>query len=762
MVEYEYEELFETHEESNMIIVQSGATLTWNSNTHRFDISNSEYVIRDTDLKVESFTLDESLCSDSDLKFGKCEASHIKFTLLNRTNVPNLKDEVLDIYFYFDDTPETLFQVGQYTVTEDKYLAGRTQRDITGYDWNYFLRDLDITAWYNKYFDTNSSSTVYRETLWVIVDLFKWIQGVAPYNGSDKVSKASPELPVELDSNFTLTNGAFVLSKTIESDTVTFGMFMEGILEFNGTFGHINRQGKFQIILMEWYDKDPVRIVTDNTRIPPTSYDDIATWGIGQIDVYDRTNARKFRVRNTAKKYPSTYVMVDPWILADKESGDSVVQTALERMQMAIYHLNYRPSDTECTGDLCVEVGDRINVTFEPAEGDTRDWFRSYVLERHFTGINGFKDRYSAKGHKKQPKYKVTNDRWHTGDSASGTDGSGTGEVAEVNDEHDRRVIAILRNYGEPMLDEPVVELVYNKQSQQVEIKWTDPADIDSWSPSPIEWAGTEVVRKEGSAPIHGWGTVDSEHGGTVLVTSTTRDEYSETAYVDDTIEPNKRYYYAIRPYFIKLADTDHPVKQFRWTKIYSVDTVRFIEAPVISIGEASGTTIRVAYIIPHLETGEYTSCKLVGKKGSIPTSKTDGDYIYDVEEVTTLPYIGVQDFEGLDERSTYYFVLFIEDDMGAKADSEAVYATTGRDEGWSFDYTGEIQTFVAPKTGIYQLETWGAQGGNATDGTLTARGGYGAYAVGEVFLTQGDTFYINVGGQNGYGGGGNYVAPNP
>ena len=79
----------------------------------------------------------------------------------------------------------------------------------------------------------------------------------------------------------------------------------------------------------------------------------------------------------------------------------------------------------------------------------------------------------------------------------------------------------------------------------------------------------------------------------------------------------------------------------------------------------------------------------------------------------------------------------------------------TTTDEGYNFDYTGEIQEFTAPKTGIYSLETWGSQGGNASDGTNSARGGYGAYAYGEVLLTQGDKLYINVGGQNGYGGGG-------
>ena len=94
-------------------------------------------------------------------------------------------------------------------------------------------------------------------------------------------------------------------------------------------------------------------------------------------------------------------------------------------------------------------------------------------------------------------------------------------------------------------------------------------------------------------------------------------------------------------------------------------------------------------------------------------------------------------------------------------AEMELIYMwLSGESIDQDYTYTGEIQTFTAPKTGIYSLETWGAQGGNASDGTNSARGGYGAYAYGEVLLNQGDTLYIGVGGQNGWNGGGRIVKP--
>ena len=67
----------------------------------------------------------------------------------------------------------------------------------------------------------------------------------------------------------------------------------------------------------------------------------------------------------------------------------------------------------------------------------------------------------------------------------------------------------------------------------------------------------------------------------------------------------------------------------------------------------------------------------------------------------------------------------------------------------FNFDYTGVEQTFVAPVSGTYKLETWGAQGGS-----LEHEGGLGGYSVGYTKFNANNIKYINVGGQ---GGSGNY-----
>lgn len=70
----------------------------------------------------------------------------------------------------------------------------------------------------------------------------------------------------------------------------------------------------------------------------------------------------------------------------------------------------------------------------------------------------------------------------------------------------------------------------------------------------------------------------------------------------------------------------------------------------------------------------------------------------------------------------------------------------------FDYDYTGDVQTFVAPRDGYYNIELWGAQGGNNDEIDLgyysaALEGGKGAYTTGAIYLEANETIYIYVGG---------------
>lgn len=61
----------------------------------------------------------------------------------------------------------------------------------------------------------------------------------------------------------------------------------------------------------------------------------------------------------------------------------------------------------------------------------------------------------------------------------------------------------------------------------------------------------------------------------------------------------------------------------------------------------------------------------------------------------------------------------------------------------YNFSYTGSAQEFVTPCDGKYKVELWGAQGG---DYYAYNTGGKGSYTSGEIFMNQGESYYIYVG----------------
>ena len=67
----------------------------------------------------------------------------------------------------------------------------------------------------------------------------------------------------------------------------------------------------------------------------------------------------------------------------------------------------------------------------------------------------------------------------------------------------------------------------------------------------------------------------------------------------------------------------------------------------------------------------------------------------------------------------------------------------------FNFDYTGSEQTFIAPVSGTYRLETWGAQGGDTysnNNGIVSKTGGSGGYSSGYFNLNVGNRLYVYVG----------------
>ncbi|MBO7732743.1 MAG: hypothetical protein J6S67_09330, partial [Methanobrevibacter sp.] len=91
MVSYEYQELFyKQHQTKDFLIVDANATITPVTGEAP-TVSGATIEIHTADIESESFQLDESICSEDNLKFGLCESAKVEFTIKNKADIPNLK-----------------------------------------------------------------------------------------------------------------------------------------------------------------------------------------------------------------------------------------------------------------------------------------------------------------------------------------------------------------------------------------------------------------------------------------------------------------------------------------------------------------------------------------------------------------------------------------------------------------------------------------------------------------------------------------------
>ena len=79
-------------------------------------------------------------------------------------------------------------------------------------------------------------------------------------------------------------------------------------------------------------------------------------------------------------------------------------------------------------------------------------------------------------------------------------------------------------------------------QGTTVRLKWQDPNDTMIGDVLIAKWDKTVVVRKQGSIPTN-------ISDGTIIVTSSVRNQYSTTAYIDTIPDSENTYYYKLFPY---------------------------------------------------------------------------------------------------------------------------------------------------------------------------------------------------------------------
>lgn len=361
--------------------------------------------ITNTELHQEKFELSESLCSDSELTFGACEAGMISFTVSN-TFLP-MKGKWMTAKISLDGHTDAPFQFGRYKVYSDTPTADRTCRDVVAYDALYDVITADVTSWYNSVFpaikkqETQEDGTIKTTVVYDSVTMKQFRDSFFKHFGI-------------MQADASLVNDDMTVEKTIEvtessDDGGTIGEAISGkevlscILEINGCMGHMGRDGKFHYVYLEQniqglyprndlypaddlYPMEPKGVKIGKGFYISAQYEDFTVKTINKVQIREKEND----IGATAGSGNNAYIIEDNFLAYGK--GTEELTGIAKKVLSKIKGIVYRPFSADCKGNPCLEVGDavRISTKFELIE--------SYILKRTIKGIQALRDSIEADG----------------------------------------------------------------------------------------------------------------------------------------------------------------------------------------------------------------------------------------------------------------------------------------------------------------------------------------------------------------------------
>lgn len=337
-------------------------------------------------IESEAFEMDESLCSESELKFGSCEANSVKFTVHDSPG--SIVGKNITITETVDGDTENPFQYGKYKVYSDVPSSDRTKREITAYDAMYDIINADVKAWY--------SGLSFPMTLKAFRDSFFSYLGI---------EQAAATLP-----NDSMTvNKTLVATQTDDSSAVTEESSISGktvvtaICEINGCFGNINRDDKFEYVFLKaitsaLYPREDLFPADDlfpsdaNTESMTGhyitfDYEDFQSQAITQLEIKSSDDNAGAIVGTAGNNYS----IIGNFLVSDKTGAEleQIANNLLPIMAQAAY-----TPIKSCTtvGNPCLELGDPIRFN------TTREIVETYLLQRTLTGVQSKRDSISAQG----------------------------------------------------------------------------------------------------------------------------------------------------------------------------------------------------------------------------------------------------------------------------------------------------------------------------------------------------------------------------
>lgn len=361
----------------------------WDSATDKqmvISVVGTNQKIDNSMLEIGTFALEESLCSESELKFGACEANCVKFTARNTAG--NIIGKTISIEETIDGDSQNPMPYGVFKVASDVPTADRTKRQITAYDAMYDIINTDVKSWY--------AGLSFPMTLKQFRDSFFEHLGIAQVETSlvnDSMTVNKTIVATQTDDSSAVTEESSISGKTV----------VTAICEINGCFGNINREGKFEYVFLKaitsaLYPREDLFPADDlfpsdaNTESMTGhyisfDYEDFQSQAITQLEIKTSEDNAGAIVGTAGNNYSIT----GNFLVSDKTGVEleQIANNLLPIMKQAVY----TPiKSCTCVGNPCLTLGEPIRFN------TTREIVETYLLQRTLTGVQSKRDSISAQG----------------------------------------------------------------------------------------------------------------------------------------------------------------------------------------------------------------------------------------------------------------------------------------------------------------------------------------------------------------------------
>ena len=337
-------------------------------------------------IESEAFEMDESLCSESELKFGSCEANSVKFTVHNTPG--SIVGKNITITETVDGDTEHPFQYGKYKVYSDVPSSDRTKREITAYDAMCDIINADVKSWYAG-LSFPMSLKQFRDSF------FKYlgIEQAAATLPNDSMTVNKTLVATQTDDSSAVTEESTISGKTV----------VTAICEINGCFGNMNRDGKFEYVFLkaitsalypaeDLFPADDLFPSDANTESMTGhyisfDYEDFQSQAITQLEIKTSDDNSGAIVGTAGNNYSIT----GNFLVSDKNGAEleQIANNLLPVMSKAAY----TPiKSCTCVGNPCLMLGEPIRFN------TSREIVETYLLQRTLTGVQCKRDSIAAQG----------------------------------------------------------------------------------------------------------------------------------------------------------------------------------------------------------------------------------------------------------------------------------------------------------------------------------------------------------------------------